>query len=187
MYHEYITTVDDGDDLDQCQIIDNIEFLSVGENLIGVIMTPVCDIAQDKVDHFNLCALLPFEDYFFKTILKNFKVDKYAFKNSLSKSKAKEINKFLVSFLNNQLPRFHYIGDLINEDGLWYIDYQLIQSVHVNRASNLLKNRLAKISSPLKESIFVRFAHYLGRVGLNGENEDRIREAERITAYLQTS
>ncbi len=188
MHDELIVLPEHKDELGQCDIIDEIFFSGVDTNLIGILITPVCDIEQDKVDHFNLCAVLPFEDFFFKKIQEECKVDKSTFfAPTLSNGKTKEIVKFLKKILNNQYPRYHFIGLIPEVDGLWYIDYQLIQSVHINNESKLKKNILANILSPLKESIYVRFSNYLGRVGLKGEDSERKAYAKKIMERIKSN
>ena len=185
MPNTYILESKGSEDLDQCDIFDQIHFSGVGEDLIGIAVTATCDYAQNKADHNLFCAVLPFNNLFYKVIEKELSLSKEQFLAEIAKGKKKEIIDRIKKLLNNQYPRYHWIGNLPGKDGFWYVDYQLVQSLNQNYNDQLLLKKFAKVQSPLKESIYVRFANYVGRVGLVGEHDARETLANEIFDYYK--
>ena len=181
MYEHYIHIPALTDDINQCQIFHDITFYSPEETSYNcILLTAECDIFQEKCDYYTIAAILPF-DILFSKQLEKMDIQISNFKNdSLTKGNKKEIFQFLDYFLNNRFERYHWLGDLPSQIGWWYIDFSIIQTIDKSHKDKLLENRFAKLDSPLKESVFVKFSNYLGRVGLPTEKTETEALAQQI-------
>jgi hypothetical protein len=188
MHDKFIKSVATNDPLDQSQIFDEVKFNALNKELIGILMTPVCDIAQKRVEYYTLCAVLPFKPAFFKKLInKKINLTPEQFINgTIGNDKKSKILQFLVTLLNNQFDRSHWLGKLPNKVGYWYVDYQLIETISIEQFSIVEKRRLYKLLSPLRESLLVRYSNYTGRVGLPGEKEERDALAQKIYSEMKS-
>jgi len=48
--------------LDQGEVLVDIPFQGPDKNCMGITVTPVCEIAQDKADYITLCLVVPVFD-----------------------------------------------------------------------------------------------------------------------------
>lgn len=181
MYNLLIQKAVDNVNLDQCQIFDKVPFSGIGREILSVLVSPICDLAHDDVDHYLFCAILPYKQLFLQTIINEGEVTIEELKAPDASRGKKNLGlKPIKLIVGNRLERFHWLGKLPNKDGYWYVDYQLVQSIHRDKLSDINNMRIYVVNSPLRESIFVRFSNYMGRIGLPVETEERETEANEV-------
>lgn len=181
MFEDYIKESLPTDEIDQSDIFRNIKFTAINRNFFAILITPVCDIINKKVEFFNFCAVLEFEQLFFKYLENKLDITEDNFKNpSLSNTNKGKIKDFLVKMVNNQYEQYHWLGKLPNQKSYWYIDFQLNQCISVENLDTIKSKKVIRLKSPLKESVFVRFSNYMGRVGLPGNKDKRKQYANNL-------
>jgi hypothetical protein len=165
------------DEIEPSNIFGRVKFTAIETPQLGILVTPECDLENDKVDYINFCAVLPFNTYFYQKIETAKIISKEDFISGCGPGKMRACADMVKKVLNGNEYRYHFLGKLPNEleeNGLWYVDYQLTESIlKPSDLEELKGQRVAKLISPLKESIFVRFANYWGRIGLPGKEGDR--------------
>ena len=169
---------DDTAPIDQSNIFDNIRFEALGLNLKGVLVTPACDIAQDKTSFFHFCPLRNFELLFPTILEKELNYDIEELKKDLSKTKKEKIIKKLTDYIGNNVVRYHWLGELPTDKNYWYIDYQITSCLKMENVT--IDDRIAILKSPLKESVINQYSTYMGRVGLPWETKHKEEMAEEI-------
>ncbi|MHB1376869.1 MAG: hypothetical protein ACYCXB_05515 [Candidatus Humimicrobiaceae bacterium] len=171
MFEDLIFPDDNSKPFDQSNIFKDIYFNSIGKKINAILVTPICDLAHSRYDHLHLCAVLPFESFLFQLIKKKKKTNIMADVQILELIKKITDNKFIKDYkddvlklINNNVARLHWIGKIPELDNYWMIDYSITNCIQLNELD--INKRIAIIQSPLRESIFVRYAFFMGRVGL---------------------
>ena len=124
-----------------------------------VVVTPSCDVAQNKADFIHLAKCIP---------LKNFDEFKEYIANRSSKTKLDELKLILKSNKKDRyffLPQTHFIDNLV-------IDFQQMISIKINEAKKY--KRVAKLDSPFSESMTAYFLRHYNRVGIEDLNVEYI-------------
>jgi len=169
---------DDTIPIDQSNIFDNIRFEALDSNQKGVLVTPSCDIAQEKTSYFHFCPLRNFELLFPKILEKELSYDIKELKKELSTTKKGKIIKKLIDYIGNNVVRYHWLGELPKDNNYWYIDYQITSCLKIENVT--IDDRIAILKSPLKESVINQYSTYMGRVGLPWETKHKEKIAEEI-------
>lgn len=188
MQNSFTESVTTEEPIDQGQIFEKVLFSGAESYYKAILVTAVCDIVnQDKLDYFNFCAVLPFRVLFFN-YLNELKIAETEFHGlTVGNDKEGKIVNFIKMIINGQFDRYHWLGKLPNSEDLWYVDYQLSQTIQKAKKQEIIANRIAKTISPIKESIYGRFSNYIGRVGLPGNNSEKKIEAKAIYDFYKSS
>jgi hypothetical protein len=190
MHDKLIQSVTQADRLDQSQIFDNVYFNALEtpeKTLLGILMTPICDIHQKRVAYYKFCPVLPFQFVFFAKLMEDINLTQEQFKAGAFGDKKKDkILQYLERVLNNNFDRFHWLGKLPNQDGYWIVDYQLVETLSKKQFDLIENKRLYKLLAPLRESVLVRYSNYAGRVGLSGEDKERKDFAKKLFDEFKT-
>jgi hypothetical protein len=177
MYDNYILTVETSVPLDQSDIFTGINFSVVERDLDCILVTPICDlVGLNKTDYIHFCAVLPFDDLFFKYLEKELNITEDQFQSAeLSATKKGRAIQFIDQVVGGMRPPFQWLGKLPNRQGFWFVDYQLTACHPITIKGNpeFILKRIAKVNSPLRELIFVRYSYYMARVGLPGSDDER--------------
>lgn len=198
MLEDLIKTLDVKDKVDQGDVFKDVFFEVIGQNITSVILTPRCDLAY-KADFVVMCAVLSFEKMFQAYLKKTFSMDFKGFntlkqnvpivsqkveadktkQDKSDENKWKQINEFLFKMIDNAyMLRYQWLDKLPGATGYWYVDFQMAQFL---KASDLKpENRIARIVSPLRESLSSRYASYMGRVGLPPEKKEKDKLVQEI-------
>ena len=72
MFEEYIIAKnDDSPPIEQSNLFENILFHSIGIELNAILITPICDIQEEKdYEYLHFCAIYPYEPLLFFEISK---------------------------------------------------------------------------------------------------------------------
>lgn len=145
--------------VDQGVILHDVYFYSSDAKHYGLVLTPTCDFAHDKVEAVQLCALRPAWD-----VIRDLLSDEWASLNPPSSSgKIKDLRSRIESIVKNKLPRYHWFAPLPNTEVPLIGDFQYITSLQFEEAKNL--GIVAELVSPYREQVPARYAAYMGRVG----------------------
>lgn len=181
MYNKFIEKTNTIESLNQCQLFTKVNFFSLSKPIIGILVSAECDIIQDDIDFYNFCAVLPFQIFVIQQLIRKFKIDEQSIKNrKLNEDQENFVNNIINNMLGYRVERTHWLGEIPNHEGFWYVDYQTTQTLNKEQMKKIINNRFAKLLSPFKESVYVRYSNYSGRVGLPGEKKDRKKYASEI-------
>lgn len=142
-----------------------------------VIMTPTCDIIQDKADYHRFCILQPFP-YMLYHVMKivNLTNDQCKGEESIGKGKKDKILVKLTNAIRNSWPRYHFLpkdNKIFETDR--FIDFEVIGTVPTDNFNKSM--RIGRLTSPYKEELLHRFSHHVMRIGTPDHSEavtDRI-------------
>ena len=153
--------IDQGDILYPVRIKNHLPWwIDDGDHPI-VILTPTCDIAQDKVDYHRVTILQPFP-LFFLNLCFEILGDELDLSN-LSKNHKDKIANKLDRAVRNAWPRYHFFPkeDVFKTDRI--IDFEVIVSIPIDVFSS--SHRIARLASPYKEELIHRYSHHTMRIG----------------------
>ena len=120
-----------------------------GQEAYWLIITPSCDFAQEKADHFTLakCERLVDRDEFKKWLEK---------KDGASTQRLDQIFEDKRGDRFKFLPRAFFVPDLV-------VDFQQLRSLGIESMKNF--KQVATLDSPFAESVMARFSRYFNRLG----------------------
>lgn len=144
-----------------------------------IVLTPSCDLEQEKVTSIILAACMPLvEQSEFK------KIQEYIARRENISNTAKEDLEALIGNKRKgkkvQPERFYYLpGTFFIPDLV--IDFQALIQIPLKKAK--LENRIASLDSPFAEACLARFARYYGRLGTPDIDTGFV--YQRITEFIQ--
>jgi len=170
----YLTSVhgriDQGDILFPIRIKDHIPWWIDENDYPVVVLTPTCDIAQDKVSYHRIAVLKPFA-LFFVDICQEILGDRLD-RSKVSRNNRERITSKLDRAIRNAWPRFHFLPkqDLFTVDKI--IDFEIVASVPIEVFSSEI--RIARLASPYREELIHRYSHHSMRIGTEDLPKDMI-------------
>lgn len=155
--------IDQGDILYPVRIKNWLPWWINNNNLPIVILTPPCDIAQDKVDFHRFTVLQPFPLFFLNICREVFGGETIDL-SDISKKKESKIRNKLERAIRNAWPRYHFLP---GAEGIFktnrIIDFEIVISAPIKTFSPDL--RIARLNSPYKEELIHRYSHHTMRIG----------------------
>lgn len=160
---DLIGRIDQGDILYPVKIKDWLPWWAEDKSHPIVILTPTCDIAQEKVDFYRFTVLQPLP-LFFLSVCQEISGDDSVDLSILSRTKKEKIINKLERAIRNAWPRYHFLP---REEGFFetdrIIDFEVVVSVPIGVFAPDL--RIAKLKSPYKEELIHRYSHHTMRIG----------------------
>lgn len=167
------------DDVEQSAIYSDVDFRVIDEKGAGIVLTPECDIQQQKVETVLLARIVPLVD-----ILEYWLVKKGLSHGVISgleplpdtgprrKGLVKEFSKIYMT--NRALQYFFLPGlDEVLDDSFVCYDITVTTKIDILASEN---KKLALLRSPFKEAVPVHFAAFMGRVGLPAVSNETLEE-----------
>ncbi len=153
--------IDQGDILYPVRIKSHIPWWIDDSDHPVVILTPTCDIAQEKVDYHRITILQPFP-LFFLSLCHEILGEEIDLAD-LSKGNIDKIKNKLERAIRNAWPRYHFLPkeDVFTVDRI--IDFEVVASPPIEIFSPDL--RIARLMSPYKEELIHRYSHHTMRIG----------------------
>jgi len=153
--------IDQGDILYPVRIKNHIPWWIDDDDYPIVILTPTCDIAQEKVEYHRITILLPFPFFFLNTCHEVF--GEVIDLTNLSKNNKDKIRNKLDRAIRNAWPRYHFLPkeDIFKINRI--IDFDVVASLPIEIFSPDL--RIARLLSPYKEELIHRYSHHTMRIG----------------------
>lgn len=164
-------------DLDQSVVLEGVYFHALDELEHGIVLTPACDFAQQKVELALVCALVDAWELvaaLFEHDWRNVGLTRedgsLISMDELGSTKRKKFENQVNQLMNQRFPRYHWLSPLPGTTSPLVADFQTLASVPVRELSDL--TRVAAIESPYREEIPARYAAYVGRVGTPDISDD---------------
>ena len=159
-------------ELGQSTIVDHVPFDTLGEEFRGIVLTPVCDFEQNKVELVQFAAIFDaaellrglVEDQLQRDelvdVAGNFRLDRL---NAQARADVRaQVKNKLQGIAKRKLPRYHWLQELPGGKPM-VIDFQTTTALRVAQAEAL--PILAGLRSPYREEVASRYAAYMGRTG----------------------
>lgn len=179
MYGDYIVPSNDKTKIDQGNVFENVMFDAVNAPFNAILITPICDLPEANFVHF--ISILDFNTYF-EDLIKRKKTkleDIIAeYEDKPNQNKFSSLNNYLNDFLGNNVNQYHWLGIIPNNEKYHFINYELVVCKPKSYLDQISK--IAEIRSPIKESIFVKYAYYMARIGLPFEKKDVVSLRDKI-------
>lgn len=180
------STPDSSAPIDQGDIFCDLYFAAVDSRTNAIVITPTCDLVQDKAHFIKLVVVVPLEKVV-KIIADSVGINEELF-HSGKEITHKQTNNILKALDRNIdgsfLPRFYFISEF---EGIFTHSYVDLQQVFVipkiQLYSDYIDSRIAKLKSPWREQIVAQYSGYSMRVGVPQYSELEIRSIA-ITAGL---
>jgi hypothetical protein len=151
----------------------------------GIVLTPMCDLAQEKIDLVKMAVAIPFKNYLEQTLIpeifrsekeyrEEIEKDPAAFGQSYLSDKGKRVDsktlrlvKEMQRVLRNVAPRKpsqYYLPGKDDPRQGFLVDFSFILSVQSERLRQIAQ--LARLKSPWREQLLSRYVSYSSRVGV---------------------
>lgn len=153
--------------IDQGAIIESQLFVGWYAESAGIVLTPRCDVEQEKAEFALLCAVaLPL------AVLRRQKWE----------PTSSDAGNQLRLILEWNHPRWHWLAPHPPQfaDGA-IVDFQAVTSIPFPEAAT--SRVIAQLDSPYREHLAARYAAYMGRIGVE-ELEDKVARTARRNALL---
>jgi hypothetical protein len=172
--------------LDQSNIFKDVEFPLLKKPCLGILLTPVCDLAHNKSNAI-FCPVVDYVKFFPFSLKQSFGCTVEDLKKGKCKKDTEDKikNGLIENFLNNRHNTYHWLGKLPGKTSFWYVDFRVVGCFNLKDIT--IDNRVAVTKSPLRESVPAMYSNFMNRVGLPWEKEDRLKFAETILAEIKKS
>jgi hypothetical protein len=146
-----------------------VYFDAIDEPRNGLILTPRCDIAQDRVEFLHVCPLLDAWEIVGEFISKEWTGAKLLAEDGsrlpgpLSKTKRDNFANSLKLVITQRLPRYHWLEPLPGSTIPQILDFQILLSILLDEVKD--KPVVAELAGPFAEEVSARYAAFMGRVG----------------------
>lgn len=132
-----------------------------------IVLTPTCDIINEKFEHHRVSLLIPIEELVVKLARKKYhnteRIKEHCRKNGFKGD--------ILNVLKNKVDRYHFLPSAAN--GLSspkIIDFELIASIP--RQQLLSRTFHCRLKSPFKENLIHRYSSHTMRIGVQNVDED---------------
>ena len=158
----------------QCCIIKDFKFGAIDMKCDGILLTPICEILQNKADYLTIAQILPLKE-FYETFLeqKGLTGEQILGLETISATKFGDTyHNFKSNFLTNQVYRFYFLPE--NEGIIVHsiIDFNLIESLPINDFVKYKK--ICEVNNPWKADIIANYTAYSVRMGIDDYSKDFI-------------
>ena len=152
--------------LRQGAILRDVPFTVIDAAELGLLLTPECDLVQDKAVTALFVYLVPASE-FIRGLAEGHEKFKDGDSGNLVGSPSKDArNSFLDKIRRiqeNNSPRYHWIDQLPDGAGPFVADFQFLACVPLETVTNLPV--AANLADPFRSAVPARYAAYAGRVG----------------------
>lgn len=155
-------------------IVDNCYFDVVAEDYSAVILTPTCDIENDKADYITLIALIPLTEVINRLLDGSWKDIKYdengVVRKFLNNKQQIQLEKRIKELMSNAYMRYHWFDPVKLGGDPLICDFQLLTSVSSDEINKL--KCVGYLDSEWLEQLPARFVSYQGRIGTPNRPEN---------------
>jgi len=180
----YKKTTDAQSEINQGDIFSDIYFPPLDIRVNAVVITPTCDIVQNKAHFIKFISSVSLE-FVIKIIANSIGVSESSFHSSsqISKKNHGDILKVLrYNTTGNFLPRYYLMPKYKEILPALYLDFQRIFVIPYQQVKEEYQdNRVAKICTPWRESIASQYAGYSMRIGTPDYSNNQLNNILRIS------
>jgi hypothetical protein len=170
---------------DQGDIAGSVFFPLEDDEAPGVLLTPACDIEQQKVEAWTFVEMYRDVDVLDGMLSKVrakssqgedgiYVAGKDAFGNA---------ENIVRNLLLNKVLRYHWLPVVIGEHRGWVADFQSVTSLPVEAVSQV--SRVCRLRSSWREQLCARYSAFMGRVGTPEYEKAQLDEA--VSALLRSA
>ncbi len=168
-----------GEKWDQGDIVEGVYFAAFDKKIPAVLVTPACDIEQEKVDLWTFVALFPDVEVAKDCVAKELAEWKLV-AAAPSKNQRNALSKALRGLVTQRLPRYHWIAVSIGEAAAHVADFTCVTALPVAEVKGEA-TRVATLRSSWREQLPARYAAFMARVGTVDFKDDALAgEIERL-------
>ena len=156
---------------DQGVILADLYFYAIDARLDGLVVTPRCDVEQQKADFLTVCAVKDAESTVRSLLAGGWSKmldPEGQLMDSPGRNKMSDLRANLVRLMRQEIPRFQWLPPYAPRPSS-LADFQLVQSFQHDELQGI--DRLAQLGSPYAEQVLARYVAYMGRVGVNDPSE----------------
>lgn len=164
-------------EIDQGDVFSDIYFSAIDARVNAVVITPTCDLVQNKAFYIKFIAAVSLE-LVIKIIADSIGIEESLFhsENQISRTKHLQMLKMLRrNTTGDFLPRFYLMpkyGEILPAS---YLDFQKVFILPYAQVEDEYQdNRVAKICTPWRESITSQYAGYSMRIGTPDYTDDEL-------------
>lgn len=161
------------DRIEQSAIYRGVLFPCIKQEIVAIVLTPVCDIYLDKADFIRMAGFIPAEWIFEKWLEKQDRLTREQIIGIApleNETKAKKIHAhFAKDCIAHREIRYHFVPSYKDKFPHSFVDFQLVESFSPGDVRGF--DKVAVMKSPWKESILARYAAYCGRIGTKAYSE----------------
>jgi hypothetical protein len=169
-----------GEAWDQGDIVEGVYFAAFDKKMPAVLVTPACDVEQEKVDLWTFVALFPDVEVAKASVAKELAEWKLAAGMAPSKNQRGALSKALRGLVAQRLPRYHWIPVKIGETAGHVADFSCVTALPVAEVKAEAK-RVATLRSSWREQLPARYSAFMARVGTDDFKEEALAgEIERL-------
>jgi hypothetical protein len=163
--------------VDQGDIIEGIKHPAFDKLNISVVLTPTCQMANEKASSVVLAFLLPVNfvldiNHDYQELIRSLDTGEDKAVAKPSKSKSDKIRKVIGKLIDCDECRRHFFlkghGSVPNV----FVDFQQVLSLPFDEVKKCLQRRPAKVLSPFREKLATHFAGYMMRIGVERPEGD---------------
>jgi hypothetical protein len=148
--------------------VDRVYFPGPDTKLPAVLVTPACDLEQEKVSLWTFVALFP-DTTVAKSIVDresgSFSVDKNGLVLSPSARQRGHLERKLEELMKQRYYRYHWLPLQLEDHDGHVADFSFVTSVPADEVRTKAV-RVASMNSSWREELPAHFAAYIGRVGV---------------------
>jgi hypothetical protein len=152
--------------LAQGAILRDVPFPIVDSLGLGVLLTPECDLAQDKAETGLLVLLADAQELFVEMARSSTALldADGNFVSNPSKNAEGTLKGRIRDVQLNRTPRYHWLDALPTAGGPFVADFQFLTCLAIEEVQRL--EVVGNLADPFRSSIATRYAAYAGRVGI---------------------
>jgi len=172
---------------DQGDIVESVYFPGPDSRLPAVLVTPACDLEQEKVSLWTFVALFP-DIAIAKEVAKREKgsllVDDSGLVSLQSGKQRAHLERKLQELMKQRFSRYHWLPITIGKEDGHVVDFSVVTSLPSEEVHTRAV-RIASMNSSWREELPARFAAYIGRVGVDEyPPEESARHLERLVGGI---
>ncbi len=172
-----------GERWDQGDIVDGVYFAAFDKSMPAVLVTPACDIEQEKVDLWTFVALFPDVDVARATVSKEL-ASWRAGGGSVSTKQRTSLANTVRGLITQRLPRYHWLPVTIGASAGHVADFSCVTALPVAEVKERTA-RLVTLRSSWREQLPARYAAYMARVGTQDFKEEAVvAQIDRLVAAV---
>jgi hypothetical protein len=174
-----------GGDWDQGDVVDAVYFAATDCSRPGVLVTPACDIEQDKVELWTFVALYKDDEVARSLVAKDLEGWQRAANGApLSKKQRESLAKKVRELIDHRFGRYHWIPVVLDGHPAHVADFSCVNSLPADEVRAKAR-RIATLTSSWREQLPARYSSYMARVGtLDFRREEIDPQVDRLVRSL---
>jgi hypothetical protein len=175
-----------GEDWDQGDVVEAVYFGALDAYRPGVLVTPACDIEQEKLELWTFVALYPDVDVARALVAKDLETWQHS-GAPLSKRQREALLNKVRELIGHRFGRYHWIPVAIGESTAHVADFSCVSSLPAAEVQTSTK-RIASLTSSWREQLPARYSSFMARVGtVDFRREEIDPHVERMVRLLAGS